>query len=156
VETDESGGAGPADTIGAAMAAQQPSLEQIEERIRRVFAEDGSDVAAVYLFGSTARGTRRPKSDVDVGVLFRQPPGETYSREHFDLEAELTAAVGLPAQLVVLNDAPADLVHRVLRDGILLVERDASARIRFEVAKRNEYFDLLPHLRRYRRFPPPR
>lgn len=138
------------------MAAQQPSLEQIEERIRRVFAEHGRGVAAVYLFGSTARGTRRAKSDVDVGLLFRQPPTETYSPEHFDLEAELTATVGLPVQLVVLNGAPADLVHRVLRDGILLVERDASARIRFEVAKRNEYFDLLPHLRRYRRFPPPR
>lgn len=138
------------------MVEQQPSLEQIEERIRRVFAEDGRDVAAVYLFGSTARGTRRARSDVDVGLLFRQPPTDTYSPEHFDLESALTATVGLPVQLVVLNGAPADLVHRVLRDGILLVERDASARIRFEVAKRNEYFDLLPHLRRYRRFPPSR
>jgi len=53
--------------------------------------------------------------------------------------------------VVVLNDAPADLVHRVLRDGVLVLETDRSARIRFEVAKRNEYFDLLPILRRYRR-----
>jgi hypothetical protein len=45
-----------------------------------------------------------------------------------------------------------DLVHRVLRDGVLLLERDRSARIRFEVRARNDYFDLLPHLRRYRRF----
>jgi hypothetical protein len=44
-----------------------------------------------------------------------------------------------------------DLAHRVLRDGLLLLERDRSARIRFEVRARNEYFDLLPHLRRYRR-----
>jgi predicted nucleotidyltransferase len=138
------------------MAVQQPSLEEIGERIKSVFADVGHDVAAVYLFGSTARGTRRPASDVDLGLLFRKPPTDKYSAEHFDLEAELTAAVGLPVQLVVLNDAPADLVHRVLRDGILLLQPDASARIRFEVAKRNEYFDLLPHLRRYRRFPPPR
>jgi len=44
-----------------------------------------------------------------------------------------------------------DLVHRVLRDSLLLAERDRSARIRFEVRSRNEYFDLLPFLRRYRR-----
>lgn len=133
---------------------QQPSLEEIEERLRRVLAER-ADVAAVYLFGSTARGTRRPASDVDVGVLFRGEPPERDSPEHLDLERALTESVGLTVQLVLLNQAPADLVHRVLRDGILVVERDASARIRYEVKKRNEYFDLLPYLRRYRRFPPP-
>ena len=49
--------------------------------------------------------------------------------------------------LVVLNRAPADLIHRVLRDGILVLDLDPSARIRFEVRARNEYFVLLPHLR---------
>jgi hypothetical protein len=34
---------------------------------------------------------------------------------------------------------------------LLLLERDRSAPIRFEVRVCNEYFDLLPHLRRYRR-----
>ena len=52
---------------------------------------------------------------------------------------------------MVLNRAPVDLIHRVLRDGILLKESDPSARIRFEVKARREYFDLLPILRRYRR-----
>ena len=42
-------------------------------------------------------------------------------------------------------------MHRVLRDGILIDEADRAARIRFEVAARNEYFDLLPILQRYRR-----
>jgi hypothetical protein len=51
----------------------------------------------------------------------------------------------------VLNTAPPDLVHRVLRDGVLVLERDASARIRFEVRARNEYFDLRPRLDEYRR-----
>jgi len=43
-----------------------------------------------------------------------------------------------------------DLVHRILRDGILCLDRDRSARIRFEVKARGEYFDLLPYLQRYR------
>lgn len=52
---------------------------------------------------------------------------------------------------MVLNRAPVDLIHRVLRDGMLLHDRDPTARIRFEVKARNEYFDLLPYLRQYRR-----
>jgi hypothetical protein len=49
-----------------------------------------------------------------------------------------------------MNEAPVDLVHRVLRDGILVCESDRNARVSFEVRSRNEYFDLLPYLRRYR------
>jgi len=58
---------------------------------------------------------------------------------------------------VVLNDAPVDLVHRVLRDGRLVVERDRPARIRFEVRARREFLDLRPVLLHYRRLsaPPP-
>jgi len=43
------------------------------------------------------------------------------------------------------------LIHRVLRDGKLVLDRDPSLRIRFEVQARNRYFDLLPFLLRYRR-----
>ena len=54
---------------------------------------------------------------------------------------------------MALNRASADLVHRVLRDGRLVLDRDPAARIRFEVQKRNEYFDLAPIRRLYRRYP---
>ena len=54
------------------------------------------------------------------------------------------------AKTVNLDSAPPDLIHRVLRDGILVLDRDRAARIRFEVAARNAYFDLKPFLDRYR------
>jgi hypothetical protein len=44
-----------------------------------------------------------------------------------------------------------DLVHRILVEGILVHERDRSRRIAFEVRARNEYFDMLPILERYRK-----
>jgi hypothetical protein len=56
--------------------------------------------------------------------------------------------------LVILNRAPLDLIHRVLRDGVLVYDSDPSSRIRFEVQTRNAYFDLLPYLRQYRRATP--
>ena len=43
-----------------------------------------------------------------------------------------------------------DLRARGLRDGVLVLDRDLPARIRFEVQTRNEWFDLSPVLREYR------
>ncbi|MBK1630111.1 DNA polymerase subunit beta [Thiohalocapsa halophila] len=125
-----------------------PFVEKLTDALR---GEDG-DLLCAYLFGSVARGEDRPDSDVDLAVLFRDDPPRTLAGLHLDLADRLTGALGgRRVDLVVLNRAPVDLVHRVLRDGVLLLERDRSARIRFEVRARNEYFDLLPHLERYRR-----
>ena len=53
----------------------------------------------------------------------------------------------------MLETAPPDLVHRVLRDGVLVLEADRSRRVEFEVAARREYLDLVPVLEQYRRAP---
>jgi predicted nucleotidyltransferase len=119
--------------------------------VRRFFEQRDAGVAAVYLFGSVARGAATTASDVDVAVLLRQAPPPTLDGLLLGLEAELESEVGVPVQLVVLNTAPCDLTHRVLRDGVLLIDRDPGLRIRFEVRTRNEFFDLQPFLARYRK-----
>jgi len=109
-------------------------------------------VKAAWLFGSAARGEERPGSDVDLAVLLgraRRP--RTLDDLPLTLEADLASELGREVQVVVVDWAPVDLVRRVLRDGVLLVDRDRSARIRFEVDARNRYFDMLPILREYRR-----
>ena len=111
---------------------------------------DRPDIAAVYLFGSVAKGTALPDSDVDIGVLYQSPPPPTLMAQPFAEEAYLAERFARPVQIIVMNRAPADLVHRILRDGMLVLERDKSRRIAFEVRSRNEYFDLLPMLRAYR------
>jgi predicted nucleotidyltransferase len=124
----------------------------IETQLREVLSARAAaeGIAAAWLFGSVARSTARPDSDVDVGVLYRQTPPLTLDGLGLDLEGDLERALGLPVQLVVLNRAPVDLIVRVLRDGKLLVDLDRSKRIRFEVDSRNEYWDLEPYLRLYR------
>lgn len=123
-----------------------------ERRLREILntRADAEGIAAAWLFGSMARGTAGPESDIDLGVLYCQDPPRTLTGLGLDLEGDLEAAVGLPVQLVTLNRAPVDLVIRVLRDGRLLVDRDRSRRIQFEVRSRNEYWDLEPYLRLYR------
>ena len=122
----------------------------LERNLQDILTGRSEPLVAVYLFGSRARGTATDRSDVDVAVLYAEAPAAGLEGLGLDLEADLERALGLPVQIVVLNTAPVDLVHRVLRDGHLLLDRDRSRRIRFEVKARNEYFDLQPLLARYR------
>ena len=123
----------------------------IEQQVRSFFATSDADVIAVYLYGSVARGSATASSDVDLAVLYGSAPARTFDALPLALEAEFERLLGREVQVLVLNDAPVDLVHRVLRDGKLLVERDRAARIRFEVRARNEFFDLTPILEQYRK-----
>jgi predicted nucleotidyltransferase len=119
--------------------------------IRAFFATPPAGTAAVYLFGSVARAESAAGSDVDVAILFDQDPPRTLQGLHLGVADELQRTLGRRVDLIILNRAPADLVHRVLRDGILVCEPSRSARIRFEVRLRNEYFDLEPIRALYRR-----
>lgn len=127
----------------------------VEARMKAFFEDDPRGAVAVYLFGSVARGEAGPESDVDVGILFASDPPATLSAPQFAIEVALERLLGRPVQVVALNRASADLVHRVLRDGRLVLDRDRVARICFEVRSRNEYFDLAPIRRLYRRYPAP-
>ena len=127
------------------------AVDSLEDALREFFAAQPGGLLAAYLFGSVARGTAGARSDVDVAVLYAASPPATLEGLPLDLEDRVRHLVRRPVQVIVLNTAPVSLVHRVLRDGVLLLDRDPSSRIRFEVRARNEYFDLQPILARYRR-----
>jgi predicted nucleotidyltransferase len=113
-----------------------------------------TDIVCVYMYGSVARGEARGTSDIDVAVLYAQEPPPLLDSLGLELGSTLERLLGKPVDLVILNRAPLDLIHRVLRDGVLVYESDPSSRIRFEVQARSAYFDLLPYLRQYRHATP--
>ena len=133
------------------LATSPLSSLEAESRLRSFFETNPDGVIAVYLFGSFARGSERPESDVDIAVLYADAPAKTFDGLPLALEERLERQLGRAVQVVVLNHASADLIHHVLMDGKLLIDRDPSSRIQFEVRARNEYFDLQPILRRYRK-----
>ena len=122
------------------------------DKLKAFFASEHHDALAVYLFGSVARGSSGPGSDVDIGVLYAEDPPKTLDGLPISLKGDLEDLLAASVDIVVLNHASPDLCHRVFRDGILLLDRDRSFRLRFEVKKRNEYLDFLPVLRLYRRY----
>lgn len=74
------------------------------------------------MFGSTARGTDTPDSDVDLLVDLRDPTLERV----VDLSAKLTAIVGRPVDVVRLQEAEADpsFLSDVVTEGRVLVDRE--------------------------------
>lgn len=111
---------------------------------------DEPAVIYAYLFGSVARGDAGPRSDVDIAVLTPDEIEPGLLKPLTRLKLNLEDALGRRVDLVHLNQVPPDLVHRVLRDGLLLIDKAPNRRVAFEVQSRNEYWDLLPILNEYR------
>lgn len=128
------------------------NIEQDLSALETYFQQTPVAIVCAYLFGSYARGEARRHSDIDIAVLFPESVRtDGLSGPAATLRGDLERLLRCEVDLVDMRSAPVDLIHRVLRDGRLLVERDLSERVRFEVDARNRYFDLLPHLERYRR-----
>lgn len=101
----------------------------------------GTEVVAVYLYGSVLRvGTERA-GDVDIGVLYRRervPDGLRVLRE----QEELSDLLHKQVDLVVLNTASPILRMQVLRKGRCVLEKDHRLNVQFVVRTLQEYFDL--------------
>ena len=114
----------------------------------RAFLEPMEEVLDAYLFGSAAAGSAQAHSDVDVAVYLREPRPPASS---FGYAADLTTALMHALRInrvdvVVLNDAPALLYHRVLRDGVRILTRDLRATTTREGQALSRYCDFLPQL----------
>ena len=130
-----------------------PARRMREDLERRLGAEP--TVRLAYLFGSRARGTARPDSDIDVAVLVDDACVATPTRVKETIWRLIPAMAGDVRSdlidLVLLNEAPALLRHRVIRDGILLTARTETERARFVRRTIRDYQDMEPRLREFTR-----
>ena len=104
------------------------------------------EVLAAYIFGSVASGRARPDSDVDIAVLVSDKimRGDSF-KYRLGLVAVLMDALKRDdVDLILLNEAPPLLAHRVLSKGKLVLERSASVRVAFQVRTVNRYLDTQP------------
>lgn len=104
------------------------------------------EIHAAYVFGSVAAGRARADSDVDVAVLVDETIRPSRMLKYrLQLMADLGAALHRrDVEVVVLNEAPPLLAHRVLSQGTLVFERSRAARVRFQVRTAARYLDLIP------------
>jgi predicted nucleotidyltransferase len=110
-------------------------------------------VVSAYLFGSEATGRAHRESDVDVGVLLARhvyPRAVDRFEARLRLTGHLQAAVGREADVVILNDAPPQLVRHIMTAGRRLMLTDPAldhAHLRTTLSRAA---DLEPFLRRTR------
>lgn len=98
------------------------------------------ELKLAVLFGSTARGHARPRSDVDLGILL-----DPYSPDlRFRIEAELGRAAGRPVDVILLDDAPPLLRFEIAREGILLFQRDDHLWTDFKARAMVDWWDWAP------------
>jgi len=98
--------------------------DSIDKKIADYF-KDKSDVVAVYLFGSYARGKERPFSDIDIGIIFKPLRRDQYSKRIDFYLPDITRILRRDVHLVVLNTAAEELLKQVFMKGKCLLVRDA-------------------------------
>ncbi len=102
-----------------------------------------SHVVAAYLFGSLARGTAGPLSDIDVALLTGNPSeGEAACARTMDALCRRLRTSRV--DIVSLADAPVPLRYRVIRDGLLVTCGDTAAVQRFVADTILQYLDFKP------------
>ncbi|GAB6039496.1 type VII toxin-antitoxin system MntA family adenylyltransferase antitoxin [Endothiovibrio diazotrophicus] len=96
--------------------------------------------AAILLYGSHAKGTAGPASDVDLGLLAGGEHPDPF--ELMTARTELEEWLGRPVDLVLLDGVSPILAMEALRHHRLLHLADRTAWEAFQVRAMREYFDL--------------
>jgi predicted nucleotidyltransferase len=101
-------------------------------------------VAIVYLFGSKATGTALPLSDIDIGIVFKNPASERESRTLYHMLYQLFSAVYPRSKLdiVFLQAAPLSLQYSAIREGKIIFEENPGHTADYEQRVINQYLDF--------------
>ena len=98
-------------------------------------------VSAVYLFGSYAKGTQRPYSDIDICVITDGIDEKT--------KGEILMHASRKIETHILSDLPLNIQFRVFQEGkpLQINSRKKFLETRFNVMR--AYQDFRPRLERY-------
>ncbi len=97
-------------------------------------------VRLAVLFGSTARGTAGPQSDVDIGVLIEGAPPGLMDPRRVKIPDALGVAAG-EVDLVFLDEAEPLLLFEVAGSGKPIFEREEGAFETFRIRAVKRYYD---------------
>jgi predicted nucleotidyltransferase len=114
------------------------------DQLAQSLATESSSIAFAYLYGSALDADA--VHDVDVGLFLTgvlPDQGHTLAAA---LATKLSAVVGLPVDVRVLNDAPTPFLYHVLRGRLLLCRDELVLTTMLETVGRR-YLDLEPLLR---------
>lgn len=115
---------------------------ELVERLRQRIASL-PEVKLAILFGSNARGTAGPRSDVDLGLVLEPNTQST----RLNIEAELGRAAGRSLDVIYLDKAPPLLRFEISKDGMVLAEREEGLWSRFKARAMVDWWEWAPYSR---------
>lgn len=122
--------------------------EQIMAKLQQ-FMASRPEIIFTYLFGSIASGTDGRLSDADVAIYVEPDcklPGSGYGYKS-ELMTELSSALEISVDVVVLNNASTFLKYQVIKNGTLINCRSNRERMLFHEKTIRDYLDLKPLLK---------
>ncbi|MFZ3054651.1 MAG: nucleotidyltransferase domain-containing protein [Minisyncoccales bacterium] len=121
--------------------------EQIIAELKDFFKKR-KDVVFAYLFGSIAYNNYNSKSDIDVAV-FLKGKGDHFDKR-LELIVDLETEFKRDADVIILNNAKSlFLKYFIVKEGVIIVDKDKDKRTEFEFRAMENYFDYLPISRMY-------
>jgi predicted nucleotidyltransferase len=102
-------------------------------------------IRTAWLFGSLARGDAHSTSDLDLAVLLAGPEDEHARAQLAELSLELERwSPSGRVDIVVLGPQGPVFRQRVLREGVLVLDRDVALRKTFQARTTIDYLDWKP------------
>jgi predicted nucleotidyltransferase len=117
--------------------------EIIKEKISNILKERKYIVFS-YVFGSFAKEDNF--RDIDLGIYVSDIGDISPLELELKIEAELDEIIHIPTDVRIINHAPLSFIYNILKDGILILDKDRSLRSDFEGLIFKKYFDFR-HLR---------
>ena len=112
------------------------------DQLASVLSRD-SRLAYALVFGSTARGSAHPGSDIDIAIGLI--PGARYSAPDVGaLVSALEQTSGQTVDLVILDEASPAVAYRVFRDARPLFVRDTRRLVEQKTRAILDYLDFRP------------
>jgi predicted nucleotidyltransferase len=118
--------------------------------ILQAYFSDKSGIDLVILFGSRARRTASPASDIDIGVLYRDEPDILEIGATIE---ELGVLFGKKVDLVGLRGLEVSdprLAYEIASEGIVVSAADEASFPAFKTRAFLAYFDIQPFLEKAR------
>ena len=115
------------------------------KKIKQLCSKDELILSA-YIFGSSVTGRENRMSDVDIALYLKN----SVARDRFlDIRLKYLETFGSlfsphKLDLVILNESTDSFNYSVIKNGIVLYEKDRSSRINFDSSVISKCLDFLP------------
>ena len=121
--------------------------EKIFKKISNILKKE-EIIEFAYIFGSYAAGLNREDSDIDLAIYLKENINIDYEYP-VRLALKIEKRIGIPVDVIILNDKPILIISEVLKNGIVVFSKNERKRIFFETKMLSQIQDFNELMKEY-------